>query len=321
MRLRLFVSFLIISFTLNSEAQLRCFSFFTSANLESPQYYAEVIDQLNSKYNNFLFEKSLADSRLPELISKSFSERTQARYQAFKLNRILKSLKSSSSWDKYDFENFAKKLERLTFLTDTSVTIGMNRQDRVLYEQARHSLLAKGLENFLFVDTKASQSLKLKVFNWVMVPFKDFYNRWTYAMVFMPKLNGALLPDDLAAQIAWQGLDRNREFVAAYLLHSEFKNFFNVFSATYNWTLVAAIFVALPAYSYLTFTEIQETGNAKVQALFDPLLQQSKEMAQVDYHQRSNELTLKFFTEEFLVTYNRLPNEIELSIFKKAKGL
>ncbi len=321
MKLFSFVSILVLVFSLNSEAQLRCLNIFSTTVPESPHYYAEVIDALNSKYNHFILDKKITDFINPDLASKSFSEKTKARYQAFKLRRLLKPLKNSGSWDRYDFENFAKKLEQITFLTDTSVTQAMSRSDRILYMQARHSLLAKGLESFLFTGTDVAPSMKRKVFTWVMTPFKEIYSRWPFALFYMPKLNGALLPLDLAVKVAWEGVDANRELLKPYLLHSEFKSFFNIFSATYNWTLVAALFVGLPAYSYITYSHLQEHGSQQVQMLFGPLVQHSEEMAKTDYHTVASEKSMHHFKKDFREAYGRDPNEEEMNLVKKLKGI
>ena len=321
MKLFSFLSIFVLIFSLNSEAQLRCLNIFSVAPAGSPLYYAEVIDSLNSKYNHFILEKNITDFLQPDLTNKSWTAQTKARYRAFKLRRLLKPLRNAGSWDLYDFENFSKKLEQITFLSDKSVTKEMSRNDRILYLQARHSLLTKGLESFLFTGTDAPPSMKRKIFTWVMIPFKDIYSRWPFALLYMPKLNGALLPLDLAAKVAWEGLDKNRDLLQPYLLHSQFKSFFNTFSVTYNWTLVAALFIGLPAYSYLTYSNLQEHGSEQVQMLFGPLIQQSEEMAKEDYHTVASQKSITHFKEDFRLEYGRDPNDEEMAIAKKIKGL
>ena len=315
-----FILLLVLFISLSSEAQLRCFSIFANNEINSPQYFAEVVDTLNSKYNNFLFTENLADRLDHPADQSNFIDQTRARLQAFKLKRMMKSLKSASSWDRYDFETFAARLERLTFLTDSSVLKNMTAKDKILYAQARHTLLARGLEDFLFVNTMTSPSMKRKIFEWVMTPFKDIYSRWTFAMFTMPKLNGAVLPSDLAAKIAWEGLDKNAELLKPYLLHSQFKSYFNVFSVTYNWSLVAALFIGFPSYAYLTYSDLQEKGTQQVQVLFSPLVQHSQEMAQTDFHHLASEKSIQYFTDEFKLQYGREPNSQELEIVKKIKG-
>jgi len=317
--LKLIVTVFLLMISLNSEAQLRCFDLFTQAEAESSQYYAEVIDSLNEKYNHFLFSKNISESLTPNLEGSSFSARTGARYQAFKLNRLLKKMKSADSWDRYDFEKFAKKLEQLSFLSDPSVTKGMTFKEKLLYRQARHSLLAKGLESFLFDGTKALPSFKRKVFNWVMTPFKDIYSRWTFMMFYMPKLDGAILPVEIAAKVAWSGVDANHDLLEPYMKHSQFKYFFNVFSASYNWTLVAAIFVGLPAYSYMTYSDLQEKGAQQVQILFEPLVTHSEQMAKTNYHELAREQSLAHFKADFRVQFGRDPNEAELAIVSRLR--
>ncbi len=320
MKIFSFFSFIVLVFSLNSEAQLRCLNIFSVAPPSSPLYYAEVIDSLNSKYNNFILDKNITDFMQPDLAAKSFTAQTKARYQAFKLRRLLKPLKNAGSWDRYDFDNFAKKLEQITFLSDLNVTKDMSRSDRILYMQARHSLLAKGLESFLFTGTDATPSMKRKVFTWVMTPFKDIYSRWPFALFYMPKLNGAVLPLDLAVKVAWEGVDKNRELLKPYLLNSQFKSVFNTFSVTYNWTLVAALFIGLPAYSYLTYSHLQEHGSEQVQMLFGPLVQHSEEMAKTDYHSIASQKSIEHFKKDFRETYGRDPNNEEMALVQKLKG-
>ncbi len=321
--MRLAISFLILAFAFNSEvwaqSPLRCFSLFSHSEENSPQFYADIVDGLNVRNNHFIFEKNLSQFVSADLENKNLPARTKARYQAFRFRRLLSEMKTAESWDRYDFEIFAKRLEQLTFLSDASLTKKMSLNDRILYRQARHSLLAKGLENFLFDGTKASLSVRQKVFNWLMIPFKDIYSRWTFAFIMMPKLHGAILPLELAERIAWEGLDANRELLAPYLKHSQFKSFFNVFSSTYNWALVGAIFVGLPAYSYWTYTQLAERGAEQVQILFTPMLEQSKRMAETDYHQVAEEKTKTHFLEEFKLQMGRDPNQTELALINKLR--
>lgn len=304
---------------MRAQSPLRCFSLFSTQEINSPQYFADAVDSLNDKYNRFIFEKNLSSFVQADVADQKLPARVKARYQAFKFRRLLKDLKTSSQWDRYDFEVFANRLEKLTFLSDPAVTKDMALNDRILYQQARHSLLAKGLENFLFDQTKTPPTVRAKIFKWVMLPFKDIYSRWTFAFMTMPKLHGAILPIEIAEKIVWEGLDANRELLTPYLKHAQFKSFFNVFSATYNWTLVAAIFVGLPTYSYWTYTQLLERGQEQVQVLFTPLLQQSKAMAQTDYHQLANEKTRENFLADFRLKMSREPNAIELELIDKLR--
>ncbi len=306
--------------SINSEAQLRCFNLFTTEEIGTSKYYATVMDALNEKYNNFLFNENFAEKLENNFENKSFTAQTKARYQTFKLRRALKTLKSVGAWDRYDFDNFSRRLEQLTFLTDLSLLKDMSRQDKILYSQARHSLISKGLEEFLFSGSKAPESVKKKAFNWFMVGLNEV-SRWSFALLYMPKLDGSLMPIDVAAKIAWEGLDNNRQLLEPYKKHSQFKSYFNIFSSTYNWAVVGAIFIALPAYGYLTFKDLQETGNQQAAALFTPLLAHAEQMAKTDYHQTALTMETEHFKEEVQLQLGREPDEREMAIFKKSRGL
>ncbi|MBC7419807.1 MAG: hypothetical protein H7328_03680 [Bdellovibrio sp.] len=313
------IAVFILAFTLNSEAQLRCFGLFTRSAEHSPPYYANAIDHINNENNHFIYKKDLRDSIIAETENRSFSARTKARWQSYRLRSKLKELKSANSWDRYDFEVFAKRLEQLSFLDDPNITKDMSPVDKILYQQTRHSLLAKGLQKYLFDNISAPPGIKMKVFNWIMLPFKDIYSRWSYAFFMMPKLQGAVIPLELAQKIAWEGLDTNRELLQPYLKHAHFKSFFNVFSSTYNWTVAGAILIGLPAYGTYTYYDLKAKGTEQTKVLFTPMLDQSKQWADTNIRQMANEKTYIYFAEEFKNNIGRDPNAEELALLKKLR--
>ena len=146
------IIFFIFIFFQNSDAQTanRCFNLFVKSETGSVEYFAEFIDSLNQRSNQILFKNKMSEHVNSDLANLAFSDRMTASYRAFKIRRILKELKNSEHMDTYDFENLALKLERLTFLIDPTVMLLMNSSEQKIYKQAQHSILAKGLENFLF---------------------------------------------------------------------------------------------------------------------------------------------------------------------------
>lgn len=303
----------------SSWAQLSCTDLFQFKK-NTAAYFAEQIDRLNQDNHNLLFQKNLVESVNPLLKDKTLTTQVQLQYQSLKLKWLLRDLKSVEGFDKYDLENFSKKLERLAFLTSSDVTKKMSLQDKSIYQQARHSLLVDGLESYFFSNTNTPLSVRQKVFNLIMLPFQDIYFRWTYALFYMPKLNGAIMPPEIAAEVLWKGVNNTRELTKPYLIQTQGKYFFNVFSSAYNWTLVSAIFIGLPAFSYLTFSDLTEKGEKQAVQLFTPMLEHSKKSAEINYHELSKDKDEQYFYEEFKRQNNREPNQQEVLIYKKLKN-
>ncbi|MFZ3231340.1 MAG: hypothetical protein WA160_14115 [Pseudobdellovibrio sp.] len=316
MNLKIFAILFSIFMFQNSEAQLRCFDLFMPIQ-NSSLHFAKRIDELNATSNNKLFNAELSQALKPDLADKQFSEQLKLRYRAFNLNRLLKKLKTAENWDRYEFENFAKKLEKLSYLTNSEVIKNLSKSDYIIYQQARHSLLADGLEGYFFNDANLSTSLQLKIFDLIMMPFKDIYFRWTYSLFSMPKMNGAILPPDIAAEVLWKGVNNTRDLVAPYLVQTNGKHYFNVFSSAYNWALISALFLGAPTYGYLTYTDLEAKGQTQAIALFTPMLKQSQEAANQDYHVLAKEKESKYFIQEFRLLKNRDPNPQELEIIKR----
>lgn len=313
-------SFFILMMSFNSGAAgLRCFNLFSKNEQGTIEYNAEFLDLLNTQADGALFQKKLSDSLETNLDDQNIFSQGVARYRAFKLRRLVKKLNEAGNWDRYDFENYSKKIERLSFLMDNSIAKNMSSRDQVLYRQAQHSLLAKGLENFFFdKQSKVNPSVRQKIFQSIMVPFKDIYMRWTYAWMLMPKLNGAVIPVDLAMKVLWEGVDAHRAELQPYILRAQTKNFFNTFSVVYNWSLVTAIFVGLPIYSHYVYQDIQVRGNEQIKVLFQPLVEQSQAAAQKDYVEVSKTLMRKNFYESFQAKYEREPTAYEKDLIEVA---
>ncbi len=276
-----------------------------------PVQVAAILDYLNLKFNKFMFSDSVMDRMDPKTSDLAFASRTKARYQAFKLKRILKELTDTST-EKYELDNLAKRLVDLTFLSDPTVTKEMSFNDKKLYRQAQMSIIRNGLERFLFNDKPVPPTLKRKIFNLVLVPFKQQYFRWTMAFIYMPKLNGIVMPYELAAKIAWYGLDANRDALKPYVKTILGKSYFNVFSSVYNWSLVTALFVGLPTYGVYKWDQWSEEGFQKVRPALEQMHQNSNEMATPGYaDKKAEEIAYKLFADGFEVNHKRKPNATE----------
>ena len=242
-----FLLTLLLFVGLNSEAAgPRCFDFFSANTVtsarQSSAFYAEAIDQLNAKYDGFLFSEK-ASSVL----------QNGSRYRAYRLKKVLKELyafdqhvndKAALAENHYALEKLAVKLEKLSFLNDDSVTEKMTLIEKATFRQAQHSLLAGGLAKFLFNGEPTPDPSRMKkIMQPLLSVFKDVYFRWTYAIAYMPKLNGAVIPFDVIEKVVIEGYDANHELLKPYLRTSQGKAAFNVFSSTYNWVLGAPLFL------------------------------------------------------------------------------
>ncbi len=329
LRLSLFITTILILF--NSEAQgLRCFDIFAkhelTATKKSAFFYAEALDHLNTKYNNFLFNDSLLDVLSPTKSEASFKIRTQARYRAFKLRRILKSIYQHDQFlnanddlkaHAYAVEKVASKLERLTFLNDESVTITMSFADKVAYRQAQHSLLAQGLARFLFHDEKVlSPSQTKKILQTIMIPFKDIYLRWSYALAYMPKLTGAVIPYSIVEKVAIDGYENNKTLLAPYINSTRGKYAFNTFSTAYNWIIAGTMTVAA-GQLIGDMHEVYTQGQVAALKLLSPSFENSKKIANTDYAAIRKQKNLELILAEFKIQYEREPLTAELAMIKE----
>ncbi len=331
-RLFLFITTILILF--NSEAQgPRCYDLFAKHNLTATKssafFYAEALDHLNTTYNNFLFKDSLLDilsPTYPTSPKSSFSTRTQARYRAFKLRRILKSIHQqdqflSASDDikthTYAVEKIASKLEKLTFLNDESVTATMSIADKISYRQAQHSLLAQGLARFLFHEENfLSPSQTKRIVSTILLPFKDIYLRWSYAMAYMPKLNGSVIPYHIVEKVAIEGYESNKALLEPYLKTIQGRYAFNTFSAMYNWIIVGTLTVAA-SQMIGEMHQIYTQGQIAALELLSPAYENSKKTADTDYAAFRKQRNLERILADFRIQYQREPLTDELAMIKE----
>lgn len=316
--------------TIHSEASgLRCFDLFATnqanSKKESAQFYAEALDSLNEKYNHFLFKENLADILEPKTQDAPFFERTKARYQAYKLRKTIKALFDFDTYsnrkadiDIYTLEKLAVKIEKLSFLSDESVTEKMTISEKILYRQAQHSLLSQGLAKFLFSNEPLPPPSKLKkIYKLIMTPFKDIYFRWTYALVILPKLNGATIPLEVIEKVVWEGYEQNKSLLEPYLLKTQSKYFFNIFSTSYNWIMAGTILFGVGQFVNSTYYDVYIQGQVKAEQMLSPNLEQSEKMATKDWQQYQQEKRLENFLTEFKLKYQREPTSEEMQMIQK----
>ena len=329
--IRLLLFFTTIVFLMNSEAQgLRCFDLFAQNNLSisknSAEFYAEALDHLNSKYNQFLFQEKLSDvlnNTNPEL---GFKYRTQTRYRAYKLRKILKTLHQhdqfiNSSDDikthTYAIEKIAAKLEKLTFLTDESVTATMTFSEKIAYRQAQHSLLAQGLSRFLFHDEKILKPTQIKnILNAILTPFKDIYLRWSYSLAYMPKLNGAVIPYSVIEKVAIDGYENNKVLLKPYLITTNGKYAFNTFSTAYNWLIAGTMALAIGQLSN-DMRDVYTKGQVAAFELLNPSLENSKKIAETNFAEIRRQKNLEYMLVDFKIKFGREPFAEELMMIKE----
>ena len=269
--LKLFVSFILVFSTIHSEAAPpRCGHLYSGNSVasvlranDSSIFYAEALDELNAKYNSFLFKESALKIVNPDLQDLTLLENIRARYRARKLRKILIQLHDYDQYldvkaksNTYALEKIAVNLEKLTFLMDESVVKSLASSDRAIYRQLQHSLLSQGLSQFLFTKDLALPQSQIKtIISKIMTPFKKIYLRWLLSPVMMPHLDGAVIPYEVIEKVIWQGYENSREDLAPYLKTIRGKNSFNVFASTYNWMVAAMILSSTVSWVYTTSIE------------------------------------------------------------------
>lgn len=350
----LFFLFL-FAFTQNSEAQLRCFNLFATNQQDYQtskpkkeikekkiQNDAKIIDAINSYYNQNIFEKNF--SAVLNGYSKNIFEDVKLSYQAAKLRKALKELKNAGDWNDYEFENFSKKLLKISFLSNPEVIDKMEPAERAIFLQAKHTALTEGLKSFFFEGTNTSEKVQRTVFQWIKFPFQKVYLRWLIAPVKMPTLNGTVISLPDAEKLLWSGTKNNPEIVAKYKLsglydyldfrNKTFRDYFNVFSTAqgkqafntylspmYNWSILSAVIISFSAYSYLTYGEIMEAADQKSQQTMAPTVKFSEDAAKADYNDFALKRDIANYTSVVQMKYHRDPTPEELAaateIFKQ----
>ncbi|MBC7465389.1 MAG: hypothetical protein H7256_05300 [Bdellovibrio sp.] len=336
MLLKIKILFILISILLvqNSEAQLRCSDLFVGDKYT----YAKVIDSINSENNKNIFNNDFDKILNPDLTDKNLWQELKLRKQAFFLGRKLKELKDAGEWNQYEFDNFSKKLSKLSYLTDLNVLKTMSKNEQIIYLQARHSALSEGLENYFFKNTSTPITVRKKIYHWMMVPFQAVWWRWVFAPAVMPKLHGRVLSAEDASALLWEGPQKRADLVDKYSLNfkdmpasfylnifstAQGKHYFNSASTLYNYGILAVALGAMPIYGYLAFTEVKATGTTQAVTMLSPTLKSSEEAARVNYSQLAADKDLQNTIELVQLKLKRelTPEEINRIKARQAKKL
>ncbi len=303
--------------------------------------YAQALDQLNKSHNYFLFKKNILDVLLLETRNQDqIQDQSQNqkldlfrnRYRARKLRKVLSELQAQDSalhpniqtdlqTALYKVEKIATNIEKLTFIMDTESIKALPRQDRAIYLQLQHSLLAHGISRFLFtedIDFTPSQIQILKAK--LMAPFKRVYLRWVLAPVMMPKLDGAVLPFELVEKIIWQGYQNSREDLAPYLRTIQGKRSFNIFSVAWNWMFAVMIASTTLHWGYETSVasyEAYKAGEAQAQQTLQLAKKSAQDLASKDLGLEYAQDTLQIAMDLYKEQYGHSPSEMEIDKLKQ----
>ncbi len=316
--------------------KLRCFDLFADESVTkqktSAPYYAEVLDFLNSKHNHFLFKNQLIDIVQPNLKNKSFTDNIKARYHARKLKKILTDLyrldqslnpKADGNFQTqiYNLEKIASNIEKLSFVMDDSQAKNMSIADRVAFKQVQHSLLTKGLSDFLFTkDIQISEITKSSIKDKILAPFKKIYLRWLISPVMMPRLDGAVIPFAVIEKVIWDGYDQSKHLLTPYLKTTHGKYAFNVFSTSYNWLITGVIVVSTVTWIHTATVETvraYDRGVANAEAILKPVLENAKTLASKDLSEEFIIDTLQISIVKFQEKFQREPTPEEFEMIKQ----
>lgn len=323
-----------ISGSLASEnnMKLRCSDLFFENTFvkakKSGPFYAEALDSLNQKYNHFIFTDNIAEISKPNLQNLSLIDNISARLKARKLNKVLKELHDFDQFlnpraldSVYRLEKLAAQLEKLTFIIDHSQLQNMNRTDKIAFKQVQHSLLTKGLSEFLFINNpKITEPQKQSLRSIIMAPFQRVYMRWILSPIIMPHLDGAVIPYEVMEKVVWDGYDKSKHLLAPYLKTTNGKYAFNVFSSTYNFLIVSYIVISSVNWTYNVTTETYAAYNrgvANAEAMLRPSLENAKHLAtknmSEDYRSDALQISIELFKERI----QREPTAEEIASIKQ----
>ncbi len=312
--------------------KLRCFDLFAEQSAPTQEtsaaYYAEALDYLNSKYNNILFKNSVLELAQPDLKNLSLIENLNTRYKARKLRKTLielhaldQSLNADAKAKIYNLEKLAVQIEKLSFLMNDSLIKNMSVADRIIYKQVQHSVLTKGLSDFLFTrGVQLSTTNKARIKDIILAPFKKVYLRWIVSPIMMPHMDGAVIPYEVVEKVVWDGLENSKEILAPYLKTTRGKYAFNIFSSTYNHLFTGFIVISSVTWIHTTTVEMYEAYNrgvANAEAMLKPALENSKTLAHKDLSAEYKNDTLQISIELFKERRQREPTAKEIEMLKQ----
>lgn len=307
-----------LSFLQQTQAVFRCESAHTPAVIANEMDLATQLDQLNGAFNRSVFGKSLVEILNEDHSKKPFFQRLKGKKQSEELNLALKQLNQSGNWSKSDFENFARQLEKMSFLEDSTATKNMNLKEKLVHRQLRHSILADGLQNFIFGTKTVAPGVKKRVYDMISRPFKHKWMKWAFVWSHVPQLNGQVIPADLAMKIAWDGVKAHEAELAPYMKTIIGKAMFNGFGAVYNKAIIAAVIAGV----YITYNDQQdemlkaaEEAIAEAQGARQATAKSAKDG---HYPEMGADQDLKNSIEVFKEKHGREPTALEIESIKLA---
>ncbi len=302
-----FVAVLFLSASLKVWAAPRCSGLFVLASKNSSA--AEILNSINDKYSHKLFNKSVDENiQQSSVLARSYS--------LFKLKRMFRNLeKNGRGFNNYELASFVYKLDQLAFADaiDKKLSYG----EKSILSEARRSLVNEGLiKHFALNNPKSGFFKKFSYYFSQSISWK--YWRWSVAWVAMPKLLGVSLPPELAHKILLEGLNAHRSEVEKYLPQINSRAYFNTFSKVYNTALVTALFTVVPYLIHDFYQEQMLLGIEQARLLFEPLLNTTHEMSQVDQLLQKEIGALEKYNEAYQLKYGVWPTPEQIEAAKEA---
>ncbi len=279
-----------------------------------PRTTQALIETLNEEYPGFFYQNSLSEN-----IEKSYW--LKKKWQLFKLQRMLKSFdktvqksivkkaKSKSEdklsyLDAHELYSFVYDLDRLLYSKEQIE----NKQERQVVSESRRRLLLDGVGNYFSISSE-----KAGFWRYFSEIFSQKYLRWLAMPSYMSKSVGLTLPIDLAKLVAIDGLEPHRQQVEKYIPAIRTRAGFNQFSSVYNHLVLVSLFTVVPYVSNQFYQEQMKLGDQQAIAMFEPVVQTTAKMAQVDHQQEKIQLMMQIYQNHFLQKYGRLPTDAETS--------
>lgn len=288
----------LILFTLNTWAAPKCSIYFAPSAVD-------ILTEINQNHENKIFQNSIDEN-----IQNSFW--LSRAYKLFKLKRILKNLeKEGANFDQFELNKFVYKLDMLAF--SNAAEPKLSKYELEVLSEARRSVLQQGIARFFKLDKPKTGFKKYLSYLTPAVSWK--YWRWSTAMLGMPKLVGTSLPPELAHKVLIEGLETHRAEVEKYLPQIRGRQFFNLFSKSYNMAVILSLFTIVP-YMAHDYAQVQmEIGNDRAIQIWQPLVKSTQEMALVNQISEKEIGALENYISLFTTKHGRVPdqNEIELA--------
>ncbi len=259
----------------------------------------EIIVSVNKQFNQIIFEQSLREN-----IEQSFWLKKVIKLR--QLNSLLKNFdKKSQDYDVYELKRFVYKLDRLAFANyiETAPGYPISRQERVALSDIRRGLLYDGLIKTLDLNQSKSGVLS-RVLVILQEALSEKWWRWTYATIWSPQLVNYSIPIELARKVALEGYAAHSDEVAQYYPQMNRRDVFNQFSKNYRMLAIASMFTVFPYLIHDAYvTKMSESAQQAV-ALFQPLADYARDLAQVDQVEKSAQEALAIYRQDYKLDHN-----------------